>query len=101
MTLAAIVFTQIGAVFARRTDRVSIFRIGFFSNRLILLGIAVELALLCLLTYVPFFHSLFNTAPLNLSQWGFLILWSPSVLLVDEIRKAFIRKRVKQRLRNT
>lgn len=96
MTLAAIVFTQIGAVFARRTDRVSIFRIGFFSNRLILLGIAVELALLCLLTYVPFFHSLFNTAPLNLSQWGFLILWTPSVLLVDEIRKAVIRSRGKR-----
>lgn len=100
MTLAAIVFTQIGSVFARRTERVSIFRIGFFTNRLILLGIAVEIALLCLLSYVPFFHGIFNTAPLNLSQWGFLILWMPSVLLVDEIRKAFIRKRVKRRLRN-
>jgi hypothetical protein len=41
MTLAGVVATQIGAVFACRTDRASIFKIGFFTNRLVLLGIAV------------------------------------------------------------
>ena len=99
MTLAAIVFTQIGAVFARRTDRASIIRIGFFSNRLILVGIAVELTLLLLLSYIPFLHGIFNTAPLSLSQWGFCALWTPAVLVADEIRKAFLRRRTKRHVK--
>lgn len=39
MTLAAIVFSQIGAVFNCRTEKESLFKIGFFSNKRVLLGI--------------------------------------------------------------
>ncbi len=42
VTLAIIVACQDGNVFACRSERVSIFRLGFFSNRLIWFGIAVE-----------------------------------------------------------
>ncbi|HWQ89310.1 MAG TPA: cation-transporting P-type ATPase [Desulfitobacteriaceae bacterium] len=93
MTLAAIVVSQIGAVFGCRTERTSIFKIGFFSNKIVLLGIAVELALLCLLTYTPFLHNLFNTAPLGLREWLFLAIWAPIIFLADELRKKFLRKK--------
>ena len=92
MTLTAIVVCQIGVVFNARTDRASILTIGFFSNRLILIGIAVELIIICALIYIPFFHELFNTAPLGLSQWAFLIIWAPIIVLLDELRKSFLRK---------
>lgn len=91
MTFAAIVLAQVGAVFACRTERVSIFKTGFHTNKLILVGILVELILLSLITYLPFLHNLFNTAPLGLKEWVFLI-WIPfAVLLIDEIRKFFLR----------
>lgn len=91
MTFAAIVLAQVGAVFACRTERVSIFKTGFHTNKLILVGILVELILLSLITYLPFLHNLFNTAPLGLKEWAFLI-WIPfAVLLIDEIRKFFLR----------
>ena len=70
MTLAAIVATQVGAVIACRTDRASIFRIGFTTNRLVLWGIGVELMLLALLVYTPFLQPIFNTAPLGLPGMG-------------------------------
>ena len=41
-TFAAIVATQVGAVFGCRTDRASVFNIGLFSNRLVLGGIVVR-----------------------------------------------------------
>ncbi|MEY8355109.1 cation-transporting P-type ATPase [Lachnospiraceae bacterium 54-53] len=92
MTFAGIVLAQIGAVFACRTERTSIFRTGFHTNKLILVGIAVELAVLCILTYTPFLHGLFNTAPLGLREWAFLI-WIPFIVLfVDEIRKFMLRR---------
>jgi magnesium-transporting ATPase (P-type) len=93
MTLAAIVFNQIGVVFNCRTERVSIFRVGFRSNRMVLIGIACELTLLSLFTYVPFLHSLFNTAPLGLGAVAFLLIWTPLMFLTDEARKAFLRRR--------
>ena len=59
MTLAAIVFAQIGVVFACRTERLPAVHKGMFSNKLILIGIAVELSLLSMLMYFPPLHELF------------------------------------------
>ena len=42
----------------------------FFTNRLVLVGIAVELVLLNLLIYVPFLHELFHTGPIGLQCYG-------------------------------
>ena len=92
MTLACIVFCQIGVVFNCRTDRASVFKIGIFSNRLILIGICVEITLLCILSYAPFMHDIFNTAPMGLREWAFLIIWPPIVLGIDELRKSRIRR---------
>jgi P-type Ca2+ transporter type 2C len=91
MTLAAIVASQIGAVFGCRTDRASVFSIGLFSNRLVLAGIAFELVLLSLLIYVPFFQGVFNTAPLGWIEWAFVLAWTPIIFLLDELRKALLR----------
>jgi len=93
MALAAIVISQIGAVFVCRTERSSIFKIGFFTNHIVLIGIATELALLCLLIYTPFLHNIFNTAPLGWREWAFLIIWAPILLLADELRKMFLRRK--------
>jgi len=93
MTLAGVVATQVGAVFGCRTDRASIFEIGFHSNRLVLVGIVVELALLSLLTYVPFLQGVFNTAPIGLREWAYVFAWTPIIFLADEARKALLRWR--------
>lgn len=93
MTLAAIIFCQIGVVFNSRTERASVFHVGLFSNRMVLIGIGVELTLLCLLSYLPFLHGIFNTAPLGWQQWLFLIIWPPVIIAIDEVRKYFMRKR--------
>lgn len=95
MTFAAIIFCQIGVVFNCRTERVSVFKVGLFSNRMILIGIACELMLLCMLSYVPFLHELFNTAPLGWKEWLFLLIWPPVIFLIDELRKATVRNRDK------
>ena len=91
MTLAGVVSTQVGAVMGCRTDRTSIFRIGFLTNRLVLWGIAVELTLLGILIYVPFMQPVFNTGPIGLREWVYLFAWTPVIFLLDELRKAILR----------
>jgi magnesium-transporting ATPase (P-type) len=93
MALACVVTTQIGNLFAQRTERISFFRRKLFTNPLIWVGIATELILVNLLIYVPFFRGLFGTAPFALKNWLFLFAWTPSLLLADELRKALLRWR--------
>ena len=52
MTLAAIVATQIGNLFAQRTESTSIWRMHWGTNRLVWVGIATELALMVVLVYL-------------------------------------------------
>jgi magnesium-transporting ATPase (P-type) len=93
ITLAGVVATQIGSVFDCRTDKVSVFKIGFTSNRLVLAGIGLELALLVTLIYTPFLHNVFNTAPLGLEHWAYVFAWTPVIFLLDELRKAILRRK--------
>jgi len=91
MTLASIVFCQIGAVMNCRTEKQSIFKVGLFRNKRVLLGIIVEILLLCAIIYVPFLQNLFQTAPIGLKEWGVLCLVPIPVILVEEVRKYFSR----------
>jgi calcium-translocating P-type ATPase len=92
MTLAGIVATQVGNVFACRTDRESVFRVGLLANRLVLGGIAAELAILVALILLPPFPYVFGLAPLAFAEWGILLLFPPAVLLCEEGRKWVVRR---------
>ena len=96
MTLAAIVFCQVGMVLNCRTSRLSILKVGIFSNKKILWGVAVEIALICALSYAPFLHDIFNTAPLALKDWIMLIMLPPLVVAIEEVRKSVTRKYAKK-----
>ena len=93
MTLAAVVMTQVGNLFAQRTTRESAFRAGGCRNRLLWAGVATEIALLLLIVYVPALQGVFGTAAIPLSGWLFLLPWAPALLLADEVRKAVVRRK--------
>ena len=93
MSLAAIIFSQIGMVFNCRTDLASVFKVGIFKNKMVLVGIATELILLLLMIYTPFLQGLFNTAPIGWQEWMFLMAIPPVIVGIEEIRKFFARKR--------
>jgi len=99
MSLGVVVTTQIGNLFAHRTERTSAFRISWFSNRMVWIGIASELLLVSLIIYVPFFQHLFGTAAFPLGNWLFLFAWTPSLLVADELRKGLVRRK-ERRMKN-
>lgn len=90
--LAMIVFGQIGMVLNCRTEKESIFKIGIFSNRRILVGIVFEVVLMAVLMYVPILNVVFNTAPLGVFEWVILLLVPVIVVFIDELRKKYLRK---------
>jgi magnesium-transporting ATPase (P-type) len=92
MTLATIVACQDGNVFACRSERSSIFRLGFFTNPWIWLGIAIEWMLIITIIDLPWLRQIFSTAPLTI--WQCLLLFCCPVILLgaEEIRKVLSRK---------
>lgn len=91
MALACVVTTQIGNLFAQRTERGSVFHIGFFSNRLVWAGIVSELVLIVLIVHVPFLQTLVGTAAFSPWNWLPLFAVAPLLLVADELRKALVR----------
>ena len=93
MTLGAIIFTQIGMAMNSRKGRGSIFQVKPFANRIISLGIVLEIVLFILLSYVPFFHTLFNTAPIGLDDWLYLLACPFVIMALEEIRYRLFDKK--------
>jgi len=85
-TLGAIIFTQIGMAMNSRKGRGSIFKIKPFANKIISLGIILEIILFIILSYVPLFHTLFNTAPIGFDDWLYLLVCPFIIMALEEIR---------------
>jgi magnesium-transporting ATPase (P-type) len=92
MTFAGIVVAQAGNVLACRTTKQSVFKTSLKNNKWIIFGIVSQLVILAFLIYVPLMNTFFGTAPLDLSEWVFLLSLAVAVVFAEEIRKFFSRR---------
>jgi len=92
MTFAGIVACQVGTALAARTEYSSLRSIGFFTNPLLLLGIAFEVLFAGLLIYVPALQSVFHTAPLGPVELAALATFPVIVWGADELRRYLVRR---------
>lgn len=99
--LTGIVVAQIANVFACRSFRESVFTIGLFSNKLIFIGIAFEIALQLFIVYHPWGNAIFSTLPITTGVWLALIPFAVILFFAEETRKLIIRKKGTPALKNT
>jgi magnesium-transporting ATPase (P-type) len=97
MTQTGIVMGQVGAGMAMRTDRRSVFSVGLLSNRFLLAGIGFEICLALVLIYVPGINRAFHQTAIGPWHWLLLLAWPPLVFLMEELRKAVVRRRERRR----
>ena len=93
MTQTGIVMGQVGAGMSMRTNRRSVFSIGLFSNRFLLVAIAFELGLAAALIYVPGLNGAFHQAPIGVPEWLYLVTIPFLLFGAEEARKAVVRRR--------
>lgn len=89
--LATIIFSQIGNVMACRTSRQSAVSRILSVNRIILLGIVVEIAFIMLVIYTPGLHHLFSSAPFAASIWSLIVAAPLVIFAMEEGRKYLVR----------
>jgi len=92
MCYGGIIMAAAGNALALRTERESLFRVGFFKNRLLLAGLAGVAAILLALSYLPFLQKIFQTAALEGRDLLFLLIFPPLQVLAAELRKAWLRR---------
>ena len=78
---------QLFNLFNMRSLRESVFKIGFFSNKYLILLFGVSFALMLGVIYIPAIQSVFRFIPLSFMEFLVLILISSTVFIVGEIYK--------------
>jgi magnesium-transporting ATPase (P-type) len=92
VTQAAIVISQVFNGFAVRTERVSVFQIGLFSNRFLILAEALGVGIISCISYIPALQHLFDMAPLTLADWELLTAFGAVLFVAEELRKLVVRR---------
>jgi Ca2+-transporting ATPase len=72
-----------------RSERDTVFKIGFFGNKWLLLAIVGTMALSLPIIYVPSLQDYFHTYSLSLADWGVVALASCTMFVVVEGAKLF------------
>ncbi|MBU1690303.1 MAG: cation-transporting P-type ATPase [Gammaproteobacteria bacterium] len=93
-TLTAIIVMQVMNVFLCRSSTESVLSQKPFGNRLILWGVAAEVALILAIDYTPWGNLIFGTAPIGLNVWLFVIPFAFAMLALEEVRKWVVRKTI-------
>jgi cation-transporting ATPase F len=83
-----IVVAEVGYLFACRSLRLPIWRIGLFTNRWVWVGAAVMLLTQLGVTYLPFMNTLLHTAPIDLWWWGVMSGVGAFIFGIAEAKKA-------------
>jgi Ca2+-transporting ATPase len=92
LAFCAIVAFEWLMAFSARSDEHTIFKLGVFRNRALVLSIGLAVLLQIAVVYVPFLQIAFNTVPLTLSDWGIVVLAAGGLFTFEEIRKAIFPK---------
>ena len=92
MAFTVLCFSQLGHVMAIRSDRRSLFRIGMFSNKPMLLALAITFSLQLMVIYLPFMNEIFRTHPLTLEELAITLAVSSIVFWAVEVEKMFKKK---------
>jgi len=99
MVFMTVTMTQLFQSLAERSQRDSVFRIGFHTNPALAATVVGTLALQLAVVYVPFAQSIFRTVPLSPRDLGISLALSTSVFWAVELDKLLLRLRERRRPR--
>lgn len=96
MVFTVLCFGQLMHVMAIRSENISLFVQGVFSNRLLISSVIFIIILQLMIIYLPFLNVLFKTQPLTLKELLLCLAVSSVIFIAVEIEKLFRRRRLKK-----
>jgi Ca2+-transporting ATPase len=99
MVFMTVTMAQLFQSLAVRSQRDSVFRIGFHTNPALAVTVVVTLLLQLAVIYLPFLQGVFKTVPLSARDLGISLALSTSVFWAVELDKWMLRTRERRRAR--
>mgnify|MGYP003815858047 CR=1 FL=1 len=84
---------QFAHVLAIRSGKDSFFQVGLFSNKVLIIGIMVSIALQTVITFVPYFQPIFETEALTFSEFIIVGASASLIFIAVEIEKLIARRK--------
>lgn len=92
MAFTVLTLSQLAHVMAIRSEQVSLFTMGIFSNIYLALAVSATLMLQMAIIYLPSLNTIFKTQPLSLKELLICFSLSGTIFIAVEIEKLLIRK---------
>jgi Ca2+-transporting ATPase len=93
MAFATLVCSELLRAYTSRSETFSIFSIGVFSNRWMVLATGSSFLMLLLAIYIPFLQPFVDTVPLSLGDWLTMLPFMFIAPTTAEIVKTFFRRK--------
>lgn len=93
MAFVTLCLSELIRAYAARSERYSVFKIGFFKNKWMNLAVLSSFLLVMMVVYIPFFNPIFNTQPLLWIEWVEVIPLFVIPFVVAELIKKFVFSR--------
>ena len=93
MVFTILCLGQLAHVMAIRSERLSLFQLGIFSNKALIITVSLTFILQLFLIYTPFLNRLFKLQPLTMQELALCIGISSVIFIAVEIEKWLRRSR--------
>lgn len=96
MAFVTLSLAELFRAYTVRSEKVSLRRIGIFSNKYMQYAVGFSMALIILVVNIPFLQPIFNTHFLNVTEWGVVLGLALIPAISEEITKFFLRRQSKK-----
>lgn len=93
MAFATLSLCELFRAYTVRSERQSVFKLGFFSNKYMQYAVGLSIGLLLIICATPFLQPIFNTHFMIPSEWVVVVLLSLLPATSEEITKLILRLR--------
>jgi len=97
MVFVTLIMAEQVNAFNCRSDTYSLFTVGFFANRVLIVSVILSTSMMLAVIYWPPLSELFHTAPLRWQDWVVAAGLSVTLIPVVELAKWIIRRRGRSR----
>lgn len=73
VAFATLILAELFRAYASRSERISVFKLGLFTNKLMNVAVGISIVLLLAVIYIPGINGIFDNIALNLTAWAVIL----------------------------
>lgn len=93
ITFTALITAELLRAYSSRSQKFTLFKIGFFTNKSMVIATTFAFLLMLVVLYIPFMQDIFYTFPLGLLDWEIVLTFAFIPLIIGELTKLLLKNK--------